>query len=209
MLKDYVGEKRIPLETSPSSSPLLLQKIRGALEKIEKMLLFAPFQMMVFGHSQQGKTTLVLQIVKQISKLCINAKFKSVRYHYAVYDEKFENFPNIEFIGGPPGEIQNTGEHTLIIADDFMDNKQAMSRLTSIFLKESHHFKASIIVLMHALFHPTMRQISLNCKVFVLFPSIRDKKMISTFFGQLDCPTTFLNEIYIAATKKKILILVH
>jgi hypothetical protein len=167
------------------------------------MLLIAPFQAIIFGHSQQGKTTLVLEIIKQISKLCINTRFKTIKYFYAVWDEKFENFPNVEFIKGPPGEIENTGEHHLLIADDFMDDKSAMSRLTSLYLKESHHFRCSCIVIVHSLFHPNLRQISLNCKVFILFPSMRDKNPVNAFFKQIDYPTAFLKQIYTAAVSKK------
>lgn len=167
------------------------------------MILIPPVQLLIFGHSQLGKTFLALEIVKNREKLFLNTKFKSIKYYYAVWDDKFLIHPEIEFIRGPPQEIENTQDHKLLIADDFMDDKEAMARLTSIYLKESHHYNCSCIILVHSLFHANLRQISLNTKVFVIFPSLRDKNAVSVFFKQLDYPTNFLKQIYTEATSKK------
>jgi hypothetical protein len=167
------------------------------------MLFHHPTSVLVFAPSSGGKTETVLKILEERDKF-FDVKIDEVLYYYTLWNDRFATVKNVKFICGHANEIPNDGKSRILISDDSMTDKTAVQRLVSIYTMESHHKNTSVFFLAQDLFFSrSMRTVSLNTKVFLLFANLRDGRSVETLFSQMSFDTSFLKEIYKDATKKK------
>lgn len=155
-----------------------------------------PSTFILAGASQSGKTTFVLNLLRNVETLfeeprCVN----NIIYFYNQWQPSFEMFqkenivcdwvsklPRCEDITERTLLSRETG--SIIIIDDFA--QQLTKDTIDIFSKISHHTNAVIILLTQNLFskNPVFREISLNSTYIVLFKNPRDASQISCFAKQ-------------------------
>lgn len=163
-----------------------------------------PSSAILFSPSYGGKSTTVLKIIEQREKF-FSVHIDEILYFYGIWDEdKFANAPHIKFIKGIPTEIPNDGLKRIIVIDDQLSDKKAMTRAVEIFCRESHHRGAFCFLALQDIFYSRqLRTCSLNCKYFFLFGSNRCITSVHHLFQQLNFDTKFLKSIYQDATKKR------
>ena len=119
--------------------------------------LKTPFSLIVAGPSACGKTTFVLNLLKNSSRV-IDNEFDYILWFYG------ESFPkdidlfsrNIQFYKGLPDSFDNlidSSKTGLAIFDDLMSECGNNKLITEFFTKRTHHENVSIIFITQNLFH--------------------------------------------------------
>jgi hypothetical protein len=167
------------------------------------MLFHHPTSVLLFAPSSGGKTEAVLRIIDQRAKL-FDKKIDEVLYFYTHYNQRFSKVKGVKFIQGHATDIPDDGKSRILVSDDSMTDKFALQRLVSIYTMESHHKNTSVFFLAQDLFFSrSMRTVSLNTKIFMLFANLRDGRSVENLFSQMSFDTAFLRAIYKDATGKK------
>ena len=166
------------------------------------MSLKHPFSALVVGPSGSGKTQFVVKLIKNAGKV-IDPPPERIVWCYSVFQNAYEEFPQIEFIEGLPNiSIFDGKQRVLLILDDLME-KANDDRITQIFTKHSHHLNISVLFLTQNLFFKGTRTISLNTNYFILFKNVRDTTQIGILGRQMfGNKSHFLTEAYRDATSK-------
>lgn len=151
----------------------------------------APFSMIVTGPSRCGKSTFILNLIKNLDILVNGHPIEHVLWCYKNENSvPFELKSNkmVQFHKNVPSDINEIPSKSLLIFDDLMMDSFS-KEITEIFTILSHHNKISIILVMHNLFHQNKftRNITLNTQYIVYFKNPRDLSSISHFTRQL-CP---------------------
>ncbi len=123
--------------------------------------------MQVTGPSQSGKSEWVAQLLL-FQHWLLESPVKRVYWHsphghipnsLSQLDEEsgivIENSQNLPWLEEEEQQEQ-TGEHTLIVIDDFAQETKNSKELTSLFTRQSHHSNTSIIQLSQNLFGPAL-----------------------------------------------------
>ena len=159
--------------------------------------LQTPFNAILAGPTQSGKTTFVLNLLRNIDHLFDKPECqKNIIYYYKEFQPSLESFKdeNIvhQWVNQMP-TVDNVKERTLmgkdsggsiVIIDDFAG--ELTKDIVEIFTVTGHHHKACIILLCQNLFQtgPFFRTISLNSTYMVVFKNPRDSSQISHFAKQ-------------------------
>lgn len=144
-----------------------------------------PFSMIIAGPSSAGKTEFVLRLLKYAKQL-ISPEIEKIYWCYGEYQDRFEEFENIELIEGLPNPtLFNRAVNNLVIIDDLMNEMD--ERVSQLFTRGSHHRNTSVILILQNIFSKNkhMRTISLNSHYLVLFKNPRDKSQISRLASQM------------------------
>ena len=165
-----------------------------------------PFTCMFAGPTQSGKTTLLIEILKNLEYL-VDKPIDRIIYCYSRNQPALNNLSNVEFHEGLPNIDEfNPILNNLIILDDLMDVCEKDKSIKELFTVDSHHKNISIILLNQNLFSQgkNARTISLNCHYLLIFNNPRDRSQIQ-FLARQMYPTNpnFLIECYEDATKKE------
>jgi hypothetical protein len=167
------------------------------------MLFHHPTSVLLFAPSSGGKTETVLRIIENKERY-FDKKIDEVLYFYTLWNNRFASVKGVKFICGHANNIPDDGKSRILVSDDSMTDKAAVQRLVSIYTMESHHKNTSVFFLAQDLFFSrSMRTVSLNTKVFMLFANLRDGRSVETLFSQMSFDSTFLKNIYKEATRKK------
>lgn len=168
------------------------------------MMFKTPVRFLIAAPSQSGKTTFVVNIIKNKEKLfcgqienivyiCSNRSFVPNDLLTVNNLEIFEEMPQIEDIK----------PNTLLVIDD--QQLSSLKDICALFCVNSHHRNISIFFLVQNLFYsnPYMRTISLNASHIVLFKSLRDKNQVQYLARQIfpDFVNSFMN-VYKEETDK-------
>lgn len=163
-----------------------------------------PSTSLVVGPSKSGKTVLVMQLLNRHNLLFPKITKPRVGWYSATPVEKRQFSPslNVAILKQLPTSLK---ELDILVIDDFLNELSKSDRLASIFTKESHHDKCSVMFLSQNLFIKSQqfRTVSLNADYIILLKSFRDKTVAFNLARQI-CPLTpksFL-ELYEAATKE-------
>ena len=160
-----------------------------------------PFTAIVAGPTSSGKTHFTLKLIRQ-SQTLITPPPDRIVYCYGIYQNIFDNYPDVEFHDGLPELSMFDGEKkTLLILDDLMMNTD--DRVTSIFTRISHHKNVSVLYLTQNLFYKNKqsRTLSLNSHYIVLFKNIRDQTQIGVLARQMfPSKSAFMMEAFVDAT---------
>jgi len=156
----------------------------------DALLLRAPYNMMISGSSQSGKTHLTKQLVKHIHTLC-NHPPELVFWVYSEWQKAYEemrDWPNLHLVQGLPGmEVLKAqpDKHTMLILDDQMIKMQKNDTLNNLFCNISHHYNLSICMLVQSAFFEGLRTARRNCHYLILFRNPSDSLQISILGRQL------------------------
>ena len=143
----------------------------------------------IFGMSGVGKTTFMLEVLKQ--KL-IHPMPKLVFYMYKTKQKFMETLNDeirdlsITFIEGLNFEsLENISEPSVLIIDDLLLSTD--KKVCEQFIVDSHHKKISTFYLTQNLFpkNENFRTMSLNAHYFVLFKNQRSFRQIITLAHQV------------------------
>lgn len=155
----------------------------------------SPSSVVIVGPSMVGKTVLALSIVKN-SQVMYTIPPKKILYSYGVYQKKFEDLeiqiPQLTLHHGLPSrevieDLKCDEGNNLVILDDLMDEICKSSEMCSLFTREVHHGRISVIMISQNVFHQSRysRTISLNTSYLVLMKTCRDLQQIHFLSKQL------------------------
>ena len=183
-------------------------KVTNALFKFE-----SPSSTVIAGPSMAGKTVLALSILKH-SHLMYTIPPEKILYAYGVYQKKFEDLevqiPNLTLHHGLPSrdtldELKSDEGHNLLVLDDLMDEICKSSEMCSLFTRDVHHGRISVMMLSQNVFHQSRysRTISLNTSYLILMKTCRDLEQIHSLSRQMfpSCRKRLV-EAYEDATRK-------
>lgn len=158
-----------------------------------------PFNCIVAGPSQSGKTHFALKFARELERLVVPTP-REVLYCYAEYQSVFADYPEITFHAGLPDPDELRSD-TLVIVDDFLGEGENL--IEKLFVKLSHHRGVSVLYLTQNLFYKKTRTASLNTHYMVLFKNPRDAGQV-TALGRQVFPgrSKFLLEAYTDATSR-------
>jgi len=185
-------------------------------EKTYDARLVTPFNCIISGVSQSGKTTLVSNLL-QLSSSIFTVKPKKVflfyKFNQSIYQEMVRNGLIQELVEITPESLDydniiaqvspyKSVGGSLIIFDDSMTD--VTSDFAQIFTNLSHHQNCSVIYITQNLFHKdsNYRTMSLNTHYLFLMKNGRDKQQIQMLARQI-CPgnSTYVVDSFIQATK--------
>lgn len=159
------------------------------------MYFKTPCSIVAYSPSNCGKTTLILEIIKN-RKFYFSEEIFEIIYHYNAWCDKFSDQKDIRFIQGDQIDIPTDSKPRILVIDDLMSSKSAQKTLTQIFTVDGHHYNITCIFATQALFAPELRVVSANAKVFFINGAMRNTKSVNIFLSQLDFDFAFLKSAY-------------
>lgn len=175
-----------------------------------------PCSFILGGASQSGKTTLTLNILRDIDNLFVEPRCKqNIIFYYHQWQPSYESFKkeNIvkEWVNKLPTQdevIEKTMAYTetggsVIVIDDFAQDLN--KDIVNIFSVLVHHTKTVVFLLVQNIFVkvPAFRDISLNATYIILFKNPRDGSQIMSLARQISPRNTrYILDAYRDTTKK-------
>ena len=152
-----------------------------------------------------GKSHFILQLLQRANEFLTPVPTRIV-YAFGAWQDAFEDMEGVEFVDGVEGLKGITFDKTqnnLLILDDLMEELSSNKQMSTLFTKDMHHKNVSVIFIVQNLFKQgrSMRDVTLNCNLFVLFKSPRDVQQIKVMARQMDIPG--LDEAYKMAIKQR------
>jgi hypothetical protein len=175
-----------------------------------------PSSFLLAGGSQSGKTTLTMNILRNIDRLFEDPRCKqNIIFYYHQWQHSYESFKkeNIvkEWINKLPTQddvlektlLYKDKGGSIIVIDDFA---QEVTRDTvNIFSILVHHTNTVVFLLTQNIFpkNPVFRDISLNASYVIVFKNPRDSLQIVSFAKQFSPGNNkFVVDSYADATKR-------
>lgn len=145
-----------------------------------------PGTLCVYGSSQAGKSTLVLDIIRKSKEVFSFQNIESVYYVYKSWQSKFDaiksEIANIEFVTSYT-DVPDNIKNSIIVFDDhqliFQTDAAARLNVTDIFQRKAHHNNLFCICILQTIHNNKLRNLALNSTYQLYFPSIRDNLQIS------------------------------
>lgn len=165
-----------------------------------------PFNLLVAGSSQTGKTEWVRRLLEKAEEL-YSLKPGPFIFYYREWQPIFDLMPNVEFRQGMPTmeDLKEVSrQNATIVIDDLMH--KATAETAELFTVGSSRHHVNIIFIVQNLFekNPCFRTISLNCKYICIRKNPRDTSSISYFARQVvPSNPSFLTAVYKEVTGKK------
>jgi hypothetical protein len=157
----------------------------------------SPSSFLLGGVSQSGKTTFVLNVLKNIDVLFQNPQCKqNVIFYYNQWQDAYDIFKNTKIVKQWINRLPTTDDikektmlykdngGSILIIDDFAEKLD--SAIVHLFSVLCHHTNSVVFVLTQNIFskNRAFRDISLNSTYVVLFKNPRDSSQISNFARQ-------------------------
>lgn len=145
-----------------------------------------PFTCVVAGPTSCGKTTFIINLIKQAAQM-IYPKPESILWVHDDYQPVFDQLKEyVSFTNNldDVDELPNNIRH-LVIVDDLMT--EAGDKMLKLFTKGSHHRNLSIAYIVQNLFDKGKhhRTISLNTHYLLVFKNPRDSTQIQALARQI------------------------
>lgn len=144
----------------------------------------------VSGCSNSGKSTWVHRLIKHAKDMFITPPSKVIyayKHWQPLYDDLKRHVRGLEFTDKLPSEDElkkmvKTHKHTILVADDMMNEINADNYGSELFTRLSHHLGLStILLLQNATLHGKgASDIAKNCHYNILMRSARDRNFIKT-----------------------------
>ena len=185
-------------------------------KKIYDPRLVWPYSLLLCGPTRCGKTTWIIELLKDHKELCSHTPKKLIWIYGVEQPDLFETIRKIwfprqcEFISGFPEDLltcleQTSDRGSLCIFDDVMNEVSSNSIVSKLFTHVRSHLGCSLVLMLQNIFPngTQSRTISINAQYQVLFRNPRDSLQISVFARQLFPHNSrdFL-EIYKRATER-------
>ena len=181
--------------------------IKSKTKIMYKIFLRHPFTMIVSGPTGCGKTDWINRLIAR-HQSAVEPQLQRIVYFYGEWQKAFDEMKNVDFHAGIDRTVIDslpTGEPSLIIIDDLMDEISDDDFVSKLFTKYSHHRNLSIILILQNFFNrgKIMRTLSLNAQYIVLFKNPRDRAQSMSLARQIypNYIQKFL-AIYSSATEK-------
>ena len=157
------------------------------LEIKANLKFICPFGCFVSGPSMSGKSHFILQLLKRPD--LFEPPPERIVYAYNSWQSAFDGSPGVEFVWGIDGlsEVQfDPNVNNLLIIDDLMEELANGKKGSTLFTRDMHHKNVTVFFVVQNLFKQgkSMRDITLNCQVLVLFKSPRDVQQIKVLERQ-------------------------
>lgn len=150
---------------------------------------------MICGASASGKTTFVVDFIKNLQQCFQEEQPQKIYYFYGIYQPLFtllEKQYGVDTRHGAPtvsdiDEITQQGVTALIILDDLMDVVTNNLHLCKLFTEGCHHRKMCTMFLTQNLFHGGRyaRTIARNTHYFVFTKSPRNASTVAQLANQI------------------------
>ena len=153
--------------------------------------LHTPTNMAIYGPTQSGKTKFVLQLLKQANTM-FTEHVDEIYYCYGAYQQAYEE---IKTVAGVDKTVLYAGmplvkdcvkwsymkNHIIIVFDDLMTELGKDKDMVKFVTVNCSHNGITMIVLLHNIFQPGLRTLSINTHYVVLFKNKRDSLQVEMF----------------------------
>lgn len=178
------------------------------MEKTYNVQFTQPFNMVISGSSNTGKSEWVFRLIENAA-IMISPPVDLIIYCFKEYQPRFKDIKGVNFHSGFDESLISKeklqGRSVLLILDDLMTTIDS-DILLNIFTVLSHHRKINPIFICHNLYFSglkCMRTISLNTAYNVIMKNPRDKSSIECLGRQMfPGQSKFFMESYNFATRK-------
>ena len=154
--------------------------------------IHTPTTIGIYGPTQCGKTRFVINLLKECNSL-FTKKADEIYYCYESYQECYDELNSVSkqdisqvcFHQGMP-EVEECRQwafmksHVIIVMDDLMTDLTKHPDMVKFATVDCHHRNITMILLMHNIFPPRLRTVSLNIHYVVLFKNKRDSLQVQT-----------------------------
>ena len=154
--------------------------------------LHTPTTIGIYGPTQCGKTKFVVSLLKEANVL-FTKPVEEIYYCYEVYQDTYTELKEAESKGvekvcfhqGMPHvddcrEWAYMKSHIVIVLDDLMTDLTKHPEMVKFATVDCHHKNITMILLLHNIFPPGLRTVSLNIHYVVLFKNKRDTLQVET-----------------------------
>ena len=148
----------------------------------------------IFGPSQVGKTTFVMELIKNASDMFTKDP-QRILYCYGAWQKAYEVLSKLQHVtlneGVPTCALMEEFTYdrapTLLVLDDLMAKIIKDPDVQHYVTVMSHHNNISIVLIMQSIFPQgkCARTISLNCHYMILFNNRRDLNQIKVLARQI------------------------
>ena len=154
--------------------------------------IHTPTSLGVYGPTQCGKTRFIVNLLKEANTM-FTTSVQEIHYCYAVYQDLYTELQQCEgksvekvtFHEGMPS-IEDCREwaymkhHIVIVLDDLMTDLTKHPEMVKFATVDCHHKNITMVLLLHNIFPPGLRTVSLNIHYVVLFKNKRDTLQVET-----------------------------
>ena len=169
----------------------LQQSAAAIRKKMSDAKIYAPTTMAVYGPTQSGKTEFILRLLKNANEM-FTERVEEIHYCYSVYQKAYDKIKEVEGVNkvvmhqGMPlvndcvkwSYLKN---HIIVVFDDLMTELPKNRDMIKFATVNCHHNNITMIILLHNIFEPGLRTLSLNIHYVVLFKNKRDSLQVKTF----------------------------
>lgn len=162
-------------------------------------MIAVPFEkhcsVIICGASASGKTTFMVECIKNKSKLFKDVVPAQIYYFYGVHQplyDRLEKDFNVVCHQGAPSQsdvdrITANGKSNMIILDDLMDDVASQPTLSRLFTQGCHHRQVSVFFLTQNLYFGGKHQTTIcrNAHYYVFTRSPANTKAVSILAAQL------------------------
>lgn len=154
--------------------------------------IVTPTTIGIYGPTQSGKTHFVLKLLQE-SRSLFTKPTEEIYYCYSAYQDIYGSLRESEKAGGYTTyyhegmpdickckEWAFMKSHIVIVFDDLMTDITKDSDMVKFATVDCHHSNITMIVLMHNIFPPGLRTLSLNLHYITLFKNKRDSLQVDT-----------------------------
>ena len=171
----------------------------------------APFTCIVSGCSGSGKTTFVERVLKNRAEL-INPAPTNVLYCFGELTPKILKWRHQQQLGitvhyGFPTEeiIKSMTPNLLLVLDDLLtDLEENIKLVNKLFIRGSHHWNLSVILITQNIYDKSLRLLRLNSHYLVLLRNPQGQDQVRTLAHQMyPEKRKYFLESYANATSKQ------
>ena len=143
-----------------------------------------PFTAIISGATQTGKTEWLKKLIKNINEM-FNEKPTSVLYCYSEINPEIMKLKNqgIELYNGVPTK-EEIKQNSLLILDDLASDIDPKF-LETLFIKGSHHWNVSVILVTQNLFDKNIKIARINSHYIILMKNPQGLLQIRTLASHL------------------------
>ena len=165
--------------------------------------IHAPTSLAIYGPTQCGKTSFVINLLKE-ADLLFTRPVEEIYYCYESYQDCYDDLKkqSNDRSGGGGGGVTTTAKkvffhrgmpdietcrqwsfmknHIVIVFDDLMTDLSNHADMVKFATIDCHHRNITMMLMLHNIFPPGLRTVSLNIHYIVLFKNKRDSLQVET-----------------------------
>lgn len=154
----------------------------------DALKLIHPFNCIVSGPTQSGKTFFVFKLIDNLPEITKPA-ISNIVYIYNIWQDKFNAYKDKVFFTNNLNYLTiKPTVPTLLICDDFMNQIGDNKDLLDLFIKGTHHNSISALVILQNIFEKgkIFKSLRQNCHYYYLTEHLQDRQSIEYFARQLE-----------------------